>query len=225
MEQIPDPPARFRTAPSRREAAGPRRARRVRTPDAGGLGDLASDDRLGSADRGAVHPAGQAAEPAIVITITLPAPPSSRGGAVPGASEAIETPTDTGRSSIVTTGRAPGGAATALAAVDILQNQPELPGHVRTRARESASTARELGLETNDPAGAVVPIVLGPPETVPRVALICAERGVRDGYLRPLSVPAGRSCPRLTARANLSSDDPAVARGALTAVAEMKVTK
>lgn len=140
------------------------------------------------------------------------------------APEVIETLMDTGRSFISDTGLAPGSVAAALAAVDILQNQPELPGCVRTRAKELASMARQLGLETNDPAGAVVPIVLGPPEAALRAALIRAERGVRAGCFRPPSVPAGRSCLRLTARANLSSDDLAVIRGALTAVAEMKVT-
>ena len=84
--------------------------------------------------------------------------------------------------------------------------------------------ARELGLETNDPAAAVVPIVLGPPETALRAA--ARLRGTRSaaGCFRPPSVPVGRSCLRLTARANLSSDDLAVIKGALTAVAEMKVT-
>jgi 8-amino-7-oxononanoate synthase len=117
-----------------------------------------------------------------------------------------------------------GSVAAALTAVDILHNQPELPGYVRTRARELASMARELGLETNDPAGAVVPIVLGPPEAALRAALICAERGVRAGCFRPPSVPVGRSCLRLTARANLGSDDLTVIRGALTVVAEIKVS-
>lgn len=166
----------------------------------------------------------EAAEPGVVRTITLSTSPGSRGGAVLGTPEVIETLMDTGRSFIFDTGLAPGSVAAALAAVDILQNQPELPGCVRTRAKELASMARRLGLETDDPAGAVVPIVLGPPETALRAALIRAERGVRAGCFRPPSVPAGRSCLRLTARANLSSDDLAVIRGALTAVAEMKVT-
>ncbi|GAA3130797.1 8-amino-7-oxononanoate synthase [Streptosporangium carneum] len=180
---------------------------------------------LGFGGRGAVHAAGLAAEPGVVRTVTLSKSLGSQGGAVLGAAEVIETLIDTGRSFIFDTGLAPGSVAAALAAVDILHNQPELPGYVLTRAKELASMARELGLETNDPAGAVVPIVLGPPETALRAAVICAERGVRVGCFRPPSVPVGRSCLRLTARANLSSDDLAVIRGALTAVAEMvKVT-
>ncbi|WP_329428559.1 8-amino-7-oxononanoate synthase [Streptosporangium sp. NBC_01495] len=179
---------------------------------------------VGARGQGAAHAAGLAAEPGVVRTITLSKSLGSQGGAVLGAPEVIQTLVDTGRSFIFDTGLAPGSVAAALAAVDILHHQPELPGRVRARARELAAMARDLGLETGDPAGAVVPIVLGPPETALRAALICAEHGVRAGCFRPPSVPVGRSCLRLTARANLSSDDLAVIRGALTAVAEMKVT-
>ncbi|GGL52347.1 8-amino-7-oxononanoate synthase [Planomonospora parontospora] len=180
---------------------------------------------VGSGGRGAVHAAGLAGERTVVRTVTLSKSLGSQGGAVLGAPEVVEALVDTGRSFIFDTGLAPGSVAAALAAVDILHHQPELPGRVRTRARELASMARELGLETGEPAGAVVPVVLGRPETALRAAAICAEHGVRAGCFRPPSVPVGRSCLRLTARANLSSDDLAVIRGALTAVAEMKVGK
>ncbi|MDP9849194.1 aminotransferase class I/II-fold pyridoxal phosphate-dependent enzyme [Streptosporangium lutulentum] len=252
MEQTPDPTARFREAAASREAAGLKRAPRVRTPDDDGLIDPTSDDRPGPAGderpleaatvrqgalpvADAAHPtgvigpreqgAGLAAEPGVVRTLTLSESPGSRGGAVLATPEVVQALIGTGRSFVFDTGPAPGGVAAALSAVDILHNQPGLPGSIRTRARESASTARELGLETNDPAGAVVPIVLGPPETARRAALTCAEREVRAGWLRPPSVPVGRSCPRLTARANLSSDDLAAIGNAPAAVAETKVTK
>ncbi|WP_230880042.1 8-amino-7-oxononanoate synthase [Planomonospora sp. ID67723] len=179
---------------------------------------------IGREGRGAVYEAGLAGERTVVRTVTLSKSLGSQGGAVLGASEVIGTLVDTGRSFIFDTGLAPGSVAAALAALDILRTQPELPGLVRTRAEELAAMARGLGLETGEPAGAVVPIVLGDPETALRAAVICAERGVRAGCFRPPSVPVGRSCLRLTARANLSSDDLAVIRGALTAVAEMKVS-
>ncbi|WP_068926831.1 8-amino-7-oxononanoate synthase [Planobispora rosea] len=177
---------------------------------------------IGEGGRGAVHAAGLAGERTVVRTVTLSKSLGAQGGAVLGAPEVTETLIDTGRSFIFDTGLAPGSVAAALAAVDILRTQPELPGSVRTRAKELASMARDLGLETGEPAGAVVPIVLGPPEAALRAAAICAEHGVRAGCFRPPSVPVGRSCLRLTARANLSSDDLAVIRGALTAVAKMK---
>lgn len=180
---------------------------------------------VGEEGRGAVYAAGVFGASHIVRTVTLSKSLGSQGGAVLGAPEVIDTLIDTGRSFIFDTGLAPASVAAALAAVDILHNQPELPGYARARARDLASMARELGLETNVPAGAVVPVVLGPPEVALRAAATCAEHGVRVGCFRPPSVPDGRSCLRLTARANLSSDDLAVIRHALTAVAGVKVTR
>ncbi|GAA0920606.1 8-amino-7-oxononanoate synthase [Nonomuraea longicatena] len=190
---------------------------------------------VGEGGRGAVWAAKELAGPVseqstalfreshIVRTVTLSKALGSQGGAVLGTPEVIETLVDTGRPFIFDTGLAPACVAAALAAVDILLSQPELPGTARARARELASAARALGLETSEPAGAVVPVVLGAPEAALAAAATCAEHGVRVGCFRPPSVPRGRSCLRLTARANLSSDDLAVIRHALTAVAEVKV--
>ncbi|GGP00226.1 hypothetical protein GCM10012278_00300 [Nonomuraea glycinis] len=88
-------------------------------------------------------------------------------------------------------------AATPTPAV-ILHHQPELPGLACDRASEPP------GLALPDPATR-------------------AEPQPRAGGCRPPSVPAGRLHPWLTARAEVSSDDLAVTRHALTAVAEVKV--
>ncbi|MEV0144078.1 MULTISPECIES: aminotransferase class I/II-fold pyridoxal phosphate-dependent enzyme [unclassified Nonomuraea] len=178
---------------------------------------------VGEHGRGVVHSTGLFRESHIVRTVTLSKALGSQGGAVLGEPEVIETLVDTGRSFIFDTGLAPASVAAASAAVDILLHQPELPRRARLRAGELARAVRELGLETSEPAGAVVPVVLGAPGTAVLAAAACAELGVRVGCLRPPSVPDGRSCLRLTARANLSSDDLAVIRHALTAVAEVKV--
>ncbi|GIH52249.1 8-amino-7-oxononanoate synthase [Microbispora rosea] len=176
---------------------------------------------VGDHGRGAVHAAGLAGRADIVRTVTLSKSLGSQGGAVLGAPEVIGTLVDTGRSFIFDTGLAPACAGAALAALDILESTADLPVRARLRAGELAATARELGLETADPAAAVVPVVLGSPTLALSAGALCAELGVRVGCFRPPSVPRGRSCLRLTARADLRSDDLAVVRGALTAVAEL----
>ncbi|MBX6385408.1 MAG: 8-amino-7-oxononanoate synthase [Microbispora sp.] len=176
---------------------------------------------VGDHGRGAVHEAGLAGCAEIVRTVTLSKALGSQGGAVLGAPEVIGTLVDTGRPFIFDTALAPACAGAALAALGILESTPDLPGHARQRARELAALARELGLETTDPAAAVVPVVLGSPRLALRAAALCAELGVHVGCFRPPSVPRGRSCLRLTARADLRSDDLAVVLGALTAVAEL----
>jgi 8-amino-7-oxononanoate synthase len=63
------------------------------------------------------------------------------------------------------------------------------------------------GLETSRPAAAVVPIYLGEPRAALRAAEICLEQGVRVGCFRPPSVPQGRACLRITARASLTESE------------------
>ncbi|GGL17079.1 8-amino-7-oxononanoate synthase [Sphaerisporangium melleum] len=178
---------------------------------------------VGERGQGAVHAAGLAGHPSVVMTVTLSKALGSQGGAVLGAPEVMRALVDAGRPFIFDTGLAPSCAGSALAALDIVSDHPELPGRARRHALALAGAAADRGLGAVDPAAAVVPVVLGPPQAALAAAEVFAEHGVRVGCFRPPSVPSGRSCLRLTARANLGSDDLAVIAGALTAVAEMKV--
>ncbi|WP_248965737.1 8-amino-7-oxononanoate synthase [Sphaerisporangium perillae] len=178
---------------------------------------------VGERGQGAVHAAGLADAPTVVRTVTLSKSLGSQGGAVLCAREVVETLIDTGRAFIFDTGLAPAPVAAALAALDIVSDHPDLPRQARHNASALARAAADRGFPATDPAAAVVPVVLGPPDAALSAAAVLAEHGVRAGCFRPPSVPKGRSCLRLTARANLSSDDLAVIGRALTAVAEMKV--
>jgi 8-amino-7-oxononanoate synthase len=67
------------------------------------------------------------------------------------------------------------------------------------------------------PEAAVVPAVVGEPRRAVEAAAAVLAHGVRVGCFRPPSVPHGRSCLRLTARANLTSTDLELAHRALAA--------
>jgi 8-amino-7-oxononanoate synthase len=174
---------------------------------------------VGPDGRGAAHQAGIAGEPDVVLTLTLSKSLGSQGGAVLGASEVIDTLVDTGRAFIFDTGLAPPSVGAALAALDVLAAEPGLPGRSRNVARRIAGITAGLGLETATPAAAVVPVFLGEPQVALRAAEICLEHGVKAGCFRPPSVPKGRACLRLTARATLTETDLGVLEGALQAVA------
>ncbi|RAY13541.1 8-amino-7-oxononanoate synthase [Actinomadura craniellae] len=174
---------------------------------------------VGDGGRGAAHAAGLSGEPDVVLTLTLSKSLGAQGGAVLGAPEMIETLVDTGRSFIFDTALAPPAAGAVLAALDVLAAEPGLPALARDRARRIASIAAGLGLHTSSPAAAVVPVVLGEPTAAVRGAEICAEHGVRVGCFRPPSVPKGRACLRLTARASLTEFELTTLEGALAAVA------
>jgi 8-amino-7-oxononanoate synthase len=173
---------------------------------------------LGPGGRGAVCAAGLAGEPDVIRTVTLSKSLAAQGGAVLGSDEVVQTLIDIGRSFIFDTGLAPPCAGAALAALEIIQAEPDLGGRTRAHAMRIAEIAGGLGLRASRPAAGVVSVILGSPEAAVRAQRTCAEHGVRAGCFRPPSVPAGGSCLRLAARATLTERDFAAISLALTAV-------
>lgn len=173
---------------------------------------------VGPGGRGAAHAAGLAGEPDVVLTVTLSKSLGSQGGAVLGAPEVIDALIDTARSFIFDTGLAPASVGAASAALDVLAAEPELADRVRDRALRLAGIAHALGLQTTSPAAAVVPVVIGDPDQAVRAAEICAGHGVHVGCFRPPSVPSGRACLRLTARASIQEAELTTVTGALADV-------
>jgi len=101
----------------------------------------------------------------------------------------------------------------------VLRDEPDRVAAVRSHARALAEIVRDLNVDAPVPDAAVVPAVLGEPQRAVAAAAACLEAGVRVGCFRPPSVPPGRSCVRLTARATLTDADldraAEVLRGAL----------
>jgi 8-amino-7-oxononanoate synthase len=167
----------------------------------------------GPGGRGLLAEVGLAGADDVVATVTLSKALGSQGGAVLGPAAVTAHLVDTARSFIFDTGLAPACVGAALAALRVLQAEPERPGAV---LRAAAALADAAGVPA--PASAVVSVVLGDPAVALAAAQRCAEHGVRVGCFRPPSVPEGTSRLRLTARATLNDADLAQARAALAAV-------
>lgn len=162
---------------------------------------------VGPGGVGAVSAAGLAGEPDVVRTVTLSKALGAQGGAVLAAPEVIELLVNTARPFIFDTGLAPASCGAALAALRVLRTEPSRAVATRDVAGRLAAILRDLSVETVAPAAAVVPGVLGDPRLAVAAAAACLSRGVRVGCFRPPSVPPGRSCLRLTARADLTAAD------------------
>ncbi|HEV7824500.1 MAG TPA: 8-amino-7-oxononanoate synthase [Mycobacteriales bacterium] len=173
---------------------------------------------LGPDGRGAVHEAGLAGAPDVVRTAVLSKALGSQGGVVLGAPEIRSALVDTARSFIFDTGLAPAAVGAALAALDVLREEPWRPAQVRAHARTLADLVAGAGLVANVPAAAVVSGVVGDPHAAVTAQARCAEHGVRVGCFRPPAVPPGSSCLRLTARADLTPADLARVATALDAL-------
>lgn len=147
----------------------------------------------------------------VVVTLTLSKSLASQGGAVLGHPAVREHLVNTARPFIYDTGLAPAACGAALAAIDVLAAEPQLPKRVRTNA---AVLAEACGVEPV--AGAVLSVPMpGPDEALAAVAR-AREGGVRIGCFRPPSTPDGISRLRLTAHAD--HDDVTAAAGVLREV-------
>jgi 8-amino-7-oxononanoate synthase len=167
---------------------------------------------VGPAGRGAVAEAGLAGAPDVVVTATLSKALGSQGGAVLGPAPVIDHLIDTARSFIFDTGLAPAAAGSALAALRLLQAEPERAQRVRAIAARVASA---LGAPV--PAAAVVSLVLGEPERALAAAEECARAGIHVGCFRPPTVPEGTSRLRIAVRADLTDDQVDWAIGVISA--------
>lgn len=164
--------------------------------------------------QGLLHEVGLAGAPDVVMTTTLSKALGSQGGVVLGPAAVRAHLIDTARPFIFDTGLAPAAVGSALAALRVLIEQPQLAATVLARAAELA----EICDVAEQPTSAVVSVILGDPEVSVAAAAACLELGVRVGCFRPPTVPAGTSRLRLTARAALTTEEMALARAVLTEV-------
>ena len=156
----------------------------------------------GPGGRGLLAAHGLAGADDVVATVTLSKALGGQGGAVLGPVAVTEHLVDTARSFIFDTGLAPASVGTALAALDVLTDEPHRPAAALAAA---AAIAEAAGVPA--PGSAVVSAVLGPPGVALAAADACLALGLRVGCFRPPSVPVGTSRLRMTARATLTAAD------------------
>jgi 8-amino-7-oxononanoate synthase len=174
----------------------------------------------GHGGRGAVHDAGVAGLPDLVITATLSKALGSQGGVVLGPASVRHQVLHRARSFVFDTALAPAAVGAASAALAVLRSEPDRVAAIGRRAGQLAVAAG-----VSPTASAVVPVVLGDAVRAVRAAGECLDLGVRVGCFRPPSVSANASRLRLTARADLSDNDIDRATSVLSTVLRAAVSE
>ena len=150
----------------------------------------------------------------LVVTVTLSKALGSQGGAVLAPPAVRQHLVNTARSFIFDTGLAPAAAAAAGAAADIVAADPGLAARVRAHARAIAAA-----FAIEPAAGAVQSLPMPSPDAAVAACLALRQQGVLVGCFRPPSVPDGISRLRVTARADLTTDDVTTAARLIAEVA------
>jgi 8-amino-7-oxononanoate synthase len=136
-----------------------------------------------------------------IVMGTLSKALGSAGGYICGSRELIAFLRNRARAFIFDTAPPAASIGAALAALDVLEHEPEWPARARTLAARLADGLRETGFDVPEPAAAIVPVVVGAAEAALELARALREHGVLVPAIRPPSVPPGTARLRATVMA------------------------
>ncbi len=161
---------------------------------------------LGEGGRGALAQAGLQGKADVLIG-TLGKALGSYGAYACASEEMVRYLVNTSRPLIFSTALSPPSAAGALAALELLEDEP---GRV-ARLHEAAHTLREALAEQGFAVARsnmhIVPLVVGESEAAMRVCQAALERGVFAQAIRPPTVADGTSRLRLATMASHNADE------------------
>jgi 8-amino-7-oxononanoate synthase len=162
---------------------------------------------LGSHGRGVCELLG--VEDRVAVRIgTLSKALGTLGGFVSGSTTLIEFLRNQARTQMFSTALPPGVCAAAVAAIDLIEEEPERRETVVLHAARIREHLVARGWQTSGhPDVPIVPLILGGPERAVDAATQLEERGVLVAGIRPPTVPTGTSRLRITPTAAHSGDD------------------
>jgi 8-amino-7-oxononanoate synthase len=156
---------------------------------------------LGPGGRGAVADAGLDGEVDVIVG-TLGKALGSYGAYVACDAEMAQYLINTARSLIFSTALPPPAAAGALAALDLLREQPRRVDKLQANADTLRSALHHEGFEVTGAQTQIVPLIVGDAQLAMRVCEAALERGVFAQAIRPPTVPEGTSRLRLAVMAS-----------------------
>lgn len=152
---------------------------------------------LGPGGRGSVASAGLSGEVDVVIG-TLGKALGSYGAYACANRETTDYLLNSARSFIFSTAPAPPAAAAGLAALELLEAQPERVEKLRANAATLRNALATEGLAVGEGRSQIVPVEVGDPDRTMELCERILERGVFAQGIRPPTVPAGTSRLRFT---------------------------
>jgi glycine C-acetyltransferase/8-amino-7-oxononanoate synthase len=174
---------------------------------------------LGPGGRGAVAEAGLEDEVDVIIG-TLSKALGAYGGYVCARREIIELMLNSSRALIFSTAPAPPAVAGALAALELLAEQPRRPEKLLAAASLMRAELASAGIAVPEGRTQILPVLVGEAEASVRLCEALLARGVFAQAIRPPTVAPGTSRLRLTVMASHTQTELAGAAKALREAAE-----
>jgi 8-amino-7-oxononanoate synthase len=122
----------------------------------------------------------------------------SLGGFVAGSRSLVEWLVNRARPYVFSTAPPAAMAAAALAALDIVRDEPERRRRLLSRADALRRQLSEQGWHVGKSASQIIPVVVGQPERAVHLAAELRNRGLFVPAIRPPTVPEGEACLRIS---------------------------
>ncbi len=152
---------------------------------------------MGANGRGSIEHFGL--NPKDVIQVgTLSKAIGTSGGYVAGTASLKKFLINTSKGFIYTTAQPPAIAAAAVAALKIIQNEPDRRQRLRENRNYLYSELKNIGFQLTKTQSPILPIIVKSPETVMKMSQALYEAGVYAPAIRPPTVPKESSRLRLT---------------------------
>ncbi|MET0601769.1 MAG: 8-amino-7-oxononanoate synthase [Baekduia sp.] len=161
---------------------------------------------LGPGGRGAVAEAGLEGEIDVVVG-TLGKALGAYGAFAACSAAMRDLLTNTARSLIFSTALPPPAVAAALAALEVLQEHPEMVDRLQANADAMRDELAREGFEVAGSSTQIIPLVVGDAELAMQVCEQAIEAGVFAQAIRPPIVPAGTSRLRLALMATHTREE------------------
>jgi 8-amino-7-oxononanoate synthase len=161
---------------------------------------------VGPGGRGSVSAAGLSGEVDVVVG-TLGKALGSYGAYVCADQELVDLLVNAARPFIFSTAPPPPATGAALAAVEILESEPELVERLQANAEALRSALVAEGLDVGHSKTQVVPLRVGEAETTMELCEQALRRGIFAQGIRPPTIPEGSSRLRFTVMATHRSQE------------------
>ncbi len=129
------------------------------------------------------------------------------GAYVAGSKKLVDYLINKARSFIYTTSLPPSVCAAGIAALDIMENEPQLRRDLWDRVVYFRTELKQAGLDTLKSETQIIPILVGEAENAVKISRDLLGKGIFLQAIRPPTVPEGTSRLRVTLMANHSWDD------------------
>jgi glycine C-acetyltransferase/8-amino-7-oxononanoate synthase len=173
---------------------------------------------VGPGGRGSVSATGLSGEVDVVVG-TLGKALGSYGAYACASAETIDFLVNSARPFIFSTAPPPPAVGAALAALDVLETEPELVERLQANAQALRSALADEGLNVGASATQVVPVEVGAAEKTMELCEETLRRGVFAQGIRPPTVSEGSSRLRFTVMATHRPEELAAAAGEVGAAA------